>query len=232
MKRIFIAALLALGIHGFLLGMECTWLKRLPPERSKDRTISMTLAIRQPPIPTEKVEQITPITPLKPPARPKTRKKKRISKPISRPIRQKVIEPPVQTMKQDLSKVTPDVQSEPSEAFEQTEIKTIFQDIAKEGERKPLNPIIVEAKPMYRVNPRPRYPAMARKRGYTGTVVLEVLVSRNGNVADLRVLSSSGHSILDTAAISSVKNWLFEPAVKGDKKVDMWVNVPIRFEFE
>ena len=135
-------------------------------------------------------------------------------------------------MKQDLSKVTPDVQSEPSEAFEQTEIKTIFQDIAKEGERKPLNPIIVEAKPMYRVNPPPRYPAMARKRGYTGTVVLEVLVSRNGNVADLRVLSSSGHSILDTAALSSVKNWLFEPAVKGEEKVDMWVKVPIRFEFE
>ena len=39
-----------------------------------------------------------------------------------------------------------------------------------------------EATPLYRQNPVPEYPLIARKRGYQGTVVLEVLVTREGKV--------------------------------------------------
>jgi protein TonB len=73
---------------------------------------------------------------------------------------------------------------------------------------------------------------MARKRGYTGHVVLEVLVDQDGSVADLSLFSSSGHAILDNAAISSVKTWIFEPGMRGEEKVEMWVRVPIRFELK
>jgi protein TonB len=91
---------------------------------------------------------------------------------------------------------------------------------------KPLR----KAVPVYRQNPPPRYPAKARHRGWEGTVVLEVLVNRKGRVDDLRVLETSGHEVLDEAALKAVGDWLFEPGRRGAEKVAMWVKVPLRFE--
>ena len=90
--------------------------------------------------------------------------------------------------------------------------------------------VVREARPAYKDNPRPRYPKRAKRRGYEGTVVLEVLVDRSGRVKELRILTSSGHPVLDSAALKSVNGWLFEPGMVGDEKVDMWVRVPVRFE--
>ncbi|MCJ7684226.1 MAG: energy transducer TonB [Desulfobacteraceae bacterium] len=90
--------------------------------------------------------------------------------------------------------------------------------------------VVREARPAYKDNPRPQYPKLARRRGYEGTVVLEVLVDETGRVKDLRILTSSGHAALDKAALKSVNGWLFEPGMVGDEKVDMWVRVPVRFE--
>jgi len=98
-------------------------------------------------------------------------------------------------------------------------------DISKET-------IIKTAIPLYKLNPRPDYPRLARKRGYQGTVVLDVLVDKNGRVSDLKLATSSNYSILDKKAMASVKKWLFEPGSRGNNKVDMWVKVPIRFELK
>ena len=91
-------------------------------------------------------------------------------------------------------------------------------------------PTIQEAIPIYRKCPPPTYPRIARRRGYEGTVFLEVLVNEEGKVSDLRLFQSCGHRVLDKAALASVKYWLFEPGKKGDEKVEMWVKVPIRFQ--
>ncbi len=90
--------------------------------------------------------------------------------------------------------------------------------------------VVREARPAYKDNPRPRYPKRAKRRGYEGTVLLEVLVDRSGRVKDLRILTTSGHPVLDRAALKSVNGWIFEPGMVGDEKVDMWVRVPVRFE--
>jgi protein TonB len=63
-------------------------------------------------------------------------------------------------------------------------------------------------------------------------VLLEVLVNREGEVEDLRVLQSSGFQVLDRAAAAAVRKWGFEPGRKGDIAVDMWVKVPIRFRLK
>ena len=93
-------------------------------------------------------------------------------------------------------------------------------------------PVVRKAVPLYKVNPLPEYPRLARKRGYQGTVVLDVLVDQNGRVVDIRLFTSSGHSILDRKAMESIKVWLFKPGMKGNKKLDMWVRVPVRFELK
>ena len=95
-----------------------------------------------------------------------------------------------------------------------------------------LPSVLEEAQPEYSKNPPISYPKRARRKGYEGTVVLEVLVNRNGKVNDLRILASSGYAILDRSAMESVKMWSFKPAKKGNDTVDMWVQVPVRFKLE
>jgi periplasmic protein TonB len=88
------------------------------------------------------------------------------------------------------------------------------------------------AVPLYLRNPPPEYPPAARRRGYEGTVVLEVLVDRKGKVRDQRLFESSGHDLLDRAAMRSVKGWEFEPARHGEEAVEMWVKVPLTFRLK
>jgi protein TonB len=73
---------------------------------------------------------------------------------------------------------------------------------------------------------------IARKRGYQGTVVLDVLVSREGRVKEVNLSASSGYSVLDQAASTSVKTWLFDPGTRGGETVERWVKVPVRFQLD
>jgi TonB family protein len=88
------------------------------------------------------------------------------------------------------------------------------------------------ARPRYRKNPQPVYPRVAKRRGYQGMVLLEVLVGRNGSPEKVRVFRSSGHRSLDRAAVAAVKKWSFVPGREGEKRVDMWVRIPIRFQLD
>ena len=100
------------------------------------------------------------------------------------------------------------------------------------GEMPPISQIIKEAVPLYKENPAPEYPMQAKRRGYEGTVILEVLVTKEGKAGKVSVFQSSRYSLLDGAAVASVKKWRFEPGKRGDEKVDMPVKIPIRFQLE
>ena len=93
-------------------------------------------------------------------------------------------------------------------------------------------PVIRKAQPLYRRNPPPRYPRLARKRKYQGVVILEVFVTRDGSVGDAKIIKSSGYTILDKSALKSVKKWEFEPGKRGDENVGMWVRTPVRFQLK
>jgi protein TonB len=78
-------------------------------------------------------------------------------------------------------------------------------------------------------NPAPEYPEEARLRGWHGRVVLAVIVSPEGGVASIRVRSSSGHPLLDEAALRAVRRWRFEPGRRAGQAVAAAAEVPIRF---
>ncbi|MGD0282815.1 MAG: energy transducer TonB [Dissulfurispiraceae bacterium] len=84
----------------------------------------------------------------------------------------------------------------------------------------------------YLNNPKPEYPAFARRVGMEGMVMLKVLVSRTGTPLKIDVAHSSGYEILDKAAAGAVKNWRFAPAKHGDSPVDEWVQVPVAFSLK
>jgi protein TonB len=84
----------------------------------------------------------------------------------------------------------------------------------------------------YLNNPKPGYPAFARRMGMEGIVMLKVLVSSQGTALKIEVARSSGYEILDEAATEAVKNWRFVPARKGDSPVEEWVQVPLAFRLK
>lgn len=74
-----------------------------------------------------------------------------------------------------------------------------------------------------------KYPAAARRRGVTGTVVLHVRVGADGAVTEVTVASSSGNALLDEAAKKSVRGARFVPARRGGHAVAAAVDLPVVF---
>lgn len=76
---------------------------------------------------------------------------------------------------------------------------------------------------------RREYPNNLNNQGIGGVVVVEFLVSKDGEIRELRVFKSSGYTDLDKAALSVMSVFEFNPALNMDKPVDAWVRIPIRF---
>lgn len=74
---------------------------------------------------------------------------------------------------------------------------------------------------------RPQYPQEAFVKKIEGTVVLEILIDPYGRVVRARVLQSVPQ--LDAAAIATVKQWLFQPAIKNGRPVATIAHAPVNF---
>lgn len=75
----------------------------------------------------------------------------------------------------------------------------------------------------------PKYPDMAKKLKLQGAVGLSILVTETGTVADVKI-TRSAHPILDSAAVESVRTWIYEPARKNGVVVKVWLPISISFQ--
>lgn len=81
----------------------------------------------------------------------------------------------------------------------------------------------------YLRNPPPVYPRAALRKRQQGTVLVAVQVSMQGLPLRVRIDRSSGHRLLDAAALEAVRNWRFVPARRGSERVEAGVVVPVEF---
>jgi protein TonB len=81
-------------------------------------------------------------------------------------------------------------------------------------------------------NPRPEYPRLAREAGWEGTVVLLVEVMPDGKAGTVALHKSSGHPVLDEAAVGAVQGWRFMPAMDGNFPIMSVVQLPVRFDLK
>lgn len=81
----------------------------------------------------------------------------------------------------------------------------------------------------YLDNPSPVYPALSRRLGEHGQVLLRVLVSLDGLATQVEIRETSGYERLDRAARDTVRRWRFAPARQGEASVAAWVLVPLSF---
>ena len=219
MRRLLLAVASALALHSLLFTVRFEGPKAkltLPP-----RTLTLSLAHRptEPP-PSLAVSQIPEMP--EPPAhrpeatdeKPQTQKIKKPEKPSKRIVssvlpRQEPASPSIEghgfVSEESDASTTPHESPSPALAS------------LGEGDQGSKLPPVHEAAPLYRLKPVPDYPLIARKRGNQGVVILEVLIDRQGKVADLHLSASSGYSVLDQAALASVKTWLSIPERGGER---------------
>ena len=129
--------------------------------------------------------------------------------------------PPEQTIasQEDIAQSTPGV----STGSDQIVVAPPSEDeLPKLGEY-----VYVEELPEAVTKVQPEYPDIARQANVDGTVMLQVLVGKDGKVKDAKVVKSV--AMLDAAALSAVKQWIFKPALSNNKPVAVWVAVPMKF---
>ncbi len=81
--------------------------------------------------------------------------------------------------------------------------------------------------------PRPiSYPRWAVRQGWEGTFVIAIEVLPTGAVGRWKVMESTGHSLLDEAAIKAVREWRFHPATEQGKAVVSCIQIPVRFKLQ
>lgn len=59
--------------------------------------------------------------------------------------------------------------------------------------------------------------------------MLRVHVDASGHPIGVQLHASSGHEVLDKAALAAVRQWTFVPAKRGATPIDGWVDVPLDF---
>jgi protein TonB len=95
---------------------------------------------------------------------------------------------------------------------------------------------VADSEPDYKAaylnNPRPPYPMVARRMGWEGKVVLNVEVLAEGRAGQVLLHQSSGHEVMDNAALQTVKTWRFIPARRLGQPATQWFLVPIKFALE
>jgi periplasmic protein TonB len=76
----------------------------------------------------------------------------------------------------------------------------------------------------------PAYPELAKRARVQGRVVLIVNVDEEGNVSDIKI--SSGHPLLNDAAITAVKQWKYSPTLLNGEPVPVIATVTVIFNLK
>jgi periplasmic protein TonB len=84
----------------------------------------------------------------------------------------------------------------------------------------------------YLQNPKPAYPAISKRLGEQGKVLVRVFIGTDGKAQKPEVTQSSGFDRLDQIALATVLKWHYVPGKRGGNPEAMWFVVPINFVLE
>jgi protein TonB len=243
MSRLYLAFFLALSLH--LLLSVLPWPQENPPvvQPADNRSITVNLsqasAVVKKSDPPQMVPPRPPPTPIIPgravpvaePIRPIPEKAK--TPELLRPETKKKVMARQATAPTASSRVAAKAPARPAAASPAAaapakEIPQARRQVNSQVTPEPSLSII-KARPLYDQNPKPPYPALARRRGWQGVVILAVTVLADGSPGQLAIHTSSGHDLLDKTALQTVKRWHFLPGTKNNIAAPMKVLVPVRF---
>ena len=227
--RLTSSLLCALGLHGVVLAAAAVVLSR----QSSERPVPVRLDVDVVEVPAPKPPPIVDAAPAgaPPPAKvstsgPARRRPHQATAPSARQIASAAdpaMPDPAAAVASDLA--GPSGPAAPSSPTSPTSLVSRGPAVtaASSGD-------VVSAEPHYRSNPRPEYPLPSLRRHEEGTVLLTVVIEADGAVAAVSLKRSSGHPLLDRAALEVVRHrWAFDPARIGGRPVSSTRDVPLRF---
>ena len=74
------------------------------------------------------------------------------------------------------------------------------------------------------------YPVELWRDGVEGEVVLRIHITAAGTVDSVELEDSSGNDELDQIALRGARELRYHPAEEGDRPVDVWAMLPVRFQ--
>jgi len=82
-------------------------------------------------------------------------------------------------------------------------------------------------KAMLIFGPKPEYPPLAKMARIQGTVKLEAVISKDGTIQDLKVLT--GHPLLVKSALDAVQRWRYQPTLLNGDPVEVVPEIDVNF---
>ena len=77
---------------------------------------------------------------------------------------------------------------------------------------------------------QPAYPELARKAGIQGKVYIQAIVSSQGLVENVSILTATPAGLgFEEAALAAVKLWKYKPGEQNGRAVDVYFNVAVEF---
>jgi protein TonB len=77
--------------------------------------------------------------------------------------------------------------------------------------------------------PKPVYPPIAKAAHVSGAVVLHALISKEGTVTNLQVIS--GPEMLRASALDAVRNWRYKPYLLNGEPTEVETQITVNFNF-
>jgi periplasmic protein TonB len=242
--RFALSGLASLTLHGALLGAALGVAWTGPPvatplfevelvageaDAPKSAAEVMPVAVEElpPPPVTAEPANATNDMPRAGPEIPRTREVRRIKRPAPRPQ-------PIATEESPVTEAAAQGVGRDGQAAEEGQARPVEESRAAVAlsalDWQPSLSSGRSAPPSYGGNPAPAYPAAARRRGLQGQVVVRAEVAADGRAARVEVKRSSGHALLDDAALAGVREWRFAPAEVDGVPSAGAIEVPITFK--
>ena len=86
--------------------------------------------------------------------------------------------------------------------------------------------------PMITARVPPPYPYYARRRGIQGTVMVRLLVGKDGKVHKSEIVKAKPAGVFEDTVLRTVGRWSFSPALKKGRPITAWVETSIKFELK
>ena len=91
-------------------------------------------------------------------------------------------------------------------------------------------PVLADRAPKKVADVPPVYPEILKSMGREGLVVLEAIITTEGNVDIVRVLESS-HRLFEKPAIEAAERWKYEPAIVDGELAAFEMTLTVQFQF-
>ncbi|MBP6057015.1 MAG: energy transducer TonB [Nitrosomonas sp.] len=148
-------------------------------------------------------------------------------KPVIKPKQERLVVKSPVTPKQEYVEPVPDLSPEP--AGDQVDESTSMAGALPA--QMPAGPVTLSSELSVscpKLN-APSYPAISRRMGEEGKLVLRVELDENGRIDDAKVINSSGYERLDTAALTAVKSWQCNPSRRNGQPIRAVALQPFNF---